>query len=206
VNLVKVLPMAFVMIAGPQILSAIFLATSDSWRRNSTAYITGAALSITLIVTIGFFASNGASDEGASNDTLDIAVLVLLVVAALYTFLKRKTAEPPKWMGKLQVASPKFSFRLGFVLLGVFPTDILTSMAVGSYLSSHGDPWWHLLPFLVLTLLLLALPAILLLAFGQRAQAFLPKARDWMNANSWVVSEAVIGLFIVITANSLAGG
>jgi hypothetical protein len=49
------------------------------------------------------------------------------------------------------------------------------------------------------------LPAILLLVFGQRAQAFLPKARDWMNSNSWVVSEIVIGLFIVITINSIAG-
>jgi hypothetical protein len=201
---VKLLPMAFVMIAGPQILSAIFLATSENWRRNSAAYLTGAALSITLIVTIAYFLGKGASDAGASDDTLYIVVLVLLVAAALHTFLKRKEAEPPKWMGKLQTASPRFSFRLGFLLLGVFPTDILTSWAVGTYLSTHDDPWWQLLPFLLLTLLLLALPALLLLLFGQRAQAFLPKARDWMNTNSWVVNEIVIVFFIAVTANSLA--
>jgi hypothetical protein len=205
VNIAKLLPMAFVMIAGPQILSAIFLATGENWRRNSAAYLAGAALSITLIVTIAFLAGSGASDAGASNDTLEVVVLVLLVAAALHVFLTRKTAEPPKWMGKLQTASPRFSFRLGFLLLGVFPTDILTSFAVGSYLSSHDDPWWHYLPFVLLTLLFLALPAILILAFGRRAQAFLPKARDWMNANSWIVSEMVIGLFLVITVNSLAG-
>jgi thiol:disulfide interchange protein len=197
--------MAFVMIAGPQILSAIFLATTENWRRNSAAYLAGAALSITLVVTIAYFASSGASDEGASNNTLDIVILVLLVAAALHVFLTRKTAQPPKWMGKLQTASPKFSFRLGFLLLGIFPTDILTSFAVGGYLASHGDPWWHYLPFVLLTVLLLALPAILIFAFGERAQAFLPKARDWMNTNSWIVSELVIGLFIVITANSLSG-
>jgi Sap-like sulfolipid-1-addressing protein len=205
VNLVKLLPMAFVMVAGPQILSAIFLATTENWRRNSAAYVAGAALSITLIVTIAYFAGNGVSDQGASNDTIYIVVLALLVAAAVYVFLGRKEAEPPKWMGKLQTASPKFSLRLGFLLLGVFPTDIFTSVAVGAYLSSHGDPWWHLLPFLLLTLMFLALPAILILAFGQRAQAFLPKVRDWMNANSWVVSEIVIVFFIAITANSLAG-
>lgn len=204
-NLAKILPMAFVMVAGPQILSAIFLATTENWRRNAAAYVAGAALSITLIITIAFFASSGASDQGASNDTLYIVVLVLLVAAAVHTFLARKESEPPKWMGKLQAANPKFSFKLGFLLLGVFPTDILTSVAVGTYLSSHGDPWWHLLPFLALTLFFLALPPLLILAFGQRAQAFLPKARDWMNENSWVVSEIVIGFFIVITANSLAG-
>jgi hypothetical protein len=57
----------------------------------------------------------------------------------------------------------------------------------------------------VLTLLFLALPTIRPLLFGQRTQAFLSKARDWMNTNSWIVSEIVIALFIVITANSLAG-
>jgi thiol:disulfide interchange protein len=108
-------------------------------------------------------------------------------------------------MGRLQTASPRFSFRLGFLLLGVFPTDILTSAAVGSYLSSHGDPWWRLLPFLLLTLLLLALPVLIVLAFGKRGRTFLPKARDWMNANSWVVSEIVLVFFMVITINSLVG-
>jgi Sap, sulfolipid-1-addressing protein len=197
--------MAFVMIAGPQILSAIFLATSENWRRNSAAYIAGAALSITAIVTIAYFVGSGLSDAGASDDTLYIVVLVLLVAAALRTFLKRKEAEPPKWMGKLQTASPRFSFRLGFLLLGVFPTDILTSWAVGTYLAAHDDPWWHYLPFVLLTLLLLGLPTILILLFGQRAQAFLPKVRDWMNTNSWVVSEVVILFFIAIAADSLAG-
>ena len=98
-------------------------------------------------------------------------------------------------MGKLQTASPRFSFRLGFLLLGVFPTDILTSWAVGTYLSNHGDPWWHYLPFVAAHPAASRAPAIMLLMFGQRAQAFLPKARDWMSTNSWVVSEVVIVFF-----------
>jgi hypothetical protein len=204
VSFLTILPMAIVMIAGPQILSAIFLATSEHWQRNTAAYLAGATLSITLIVSIAYLLSGGATREGPS-DTLYVIVLVLLVAAAVHVFLTRKEAEPPKWMGKLQTASPRFSFRLGFLLLGVFPTDILTSIAVGTYLASHGDPWWHLLPFLGLTLLLLALPALILLAFGQRGQAFLPKARDWMNANSWVVSELVIVFFIIIAIDSLTG-
>jgi hypothetical protein len=148
---------------------------------------------------------SGISDAGASDDALYIAVLVLLVAAALRTFLHRKEAEPPKWMGRLQTANPRFSFKLGFLLLGVFPTDILTSWAVGTFLATHDDPWWHYLPFVGLTLFFLALPTILILVFGQRAQAFLPKARDWMNSNSWVVSEIVIVFFIAITIDSLAG-
>ena len=199
----KLLPMAFVMIAGPQVLSAIFLATTENWRRNSVAYMGGAALSITLIATIAFFVGSGASDSGTSDDTLYIVVLVLLVAAAVHTFLTRKTAQPPKWMGKLQTADGRFSFKLGFLLLGVFPTDILTSWAVGSFLAASGDSWLHVLPFLLLTLFFLALPSLLVVALGERAQTFLPKVRDWMSENSWIVGEAVIGLFIVITIDSL---
>jgi threonine/homoserine/homoserine lactone efflux protein len=203
VNFLTLLPMAFVMIAGPQILSVIFLATSGNWRQNCAAYIAGAALSITLVVTVAFFLLDGVSDR-TSNDTVYVVVLVLLLGAMVHTFLTRKTAEPPKWMGRLQTATPAFSFKLGFLLLGVFPTDILTSLAVGSYLAAHGDPWWHYLPFVALTLLLLASPALLLLAFGERAERFLPRVREWMHTNSWVVNEIVILLFVGLTISNLA--
>ena len=76
---------------------------------------------------------------------------------------------------------------------------------MGGFLANGGEPWYHLLPFLATTLLLLALPALTVFAFGARAQAFLPKVRDWMNDNSWVVSEVVILFFIAITIDSLVG-
>jgi threonine/homoserine/homoserine lactone efflux protein len=202
-NLAKLLPLAFVMIAGPQIITAIVLATTENWRRNSMAFVGGAGVSITATVTIAFFLGTGASNQGASNNTLDIIILLLLVGAAVHTFVTRKQSKPPKWMGKLEAAQPKDSFKLGFLLLGLFPGDILTSVAVGGYASSHNEPWWHLLPFVLLTLLLLALPSLLILAFGQRAEAFLPKVRKWMSDNSWVVSEIVLALFIALTASSL---
>ncbi len=204
-TLAKIIPLAFVMIAGPQILSAIFLATSESWRRDSAAYVLGAAISVTTVVTLAFVLGTGASEQGASGNTLDIIFMVLLLAAGVHTFRKRKTSKPPKWMGKLETAQPKLAFRLGFLLLGVFPTDILTSFAVGGFLARHGDPWWHALPFVAVTLLLIAAPALMLVLLGQRGQRLLPKIRDWMNDNSWIVSEIVIGLFVVITANSLAG-
>jgi hypothetical protein len=203
-DFLKLLPMAFVMVAGPQILSAVFLATSDDWKRNSAAYVLGAALSITLFVTLAYLLLNEASNQGASDDTLYVIVLVLLAAAALRTYLKREESEPPKWMGRLQTANPRFSFKLGFLLLGIFPTDILTSVAMGTYLAGHGDPWADAIPFICLTLFFLALPALTLVALGERGKAFLPKARAWMNDNSWVVNELVIGLFILLTINNLA--
>jgi hypothetical protein len=207
-GLLTILPLAFVMIAGPQIISAVFLATTDKWPQNCGAYVAGAALSITLTATLAFFLADNVkgsgSDSGSGGDAINIAVLVLLLFLVVYVFLGRKKAEPPKWMGKLQSASPKFAFTLGFLLLGVFPTDIITSITVGGKVAGEGEPWWHILPFVALTLLFLALPAILVLLLGERAKAFLPKARDWMNTHSWIISEIVIVFFIGITINSLA--
>jgi hypothetical protein len=47
VNLLAILPLAIVMIAGPQIISATLIATSQDARRNSLAFLAGVALAIT---------------------------------------------------------------------------------------------------------------------------------------------------------------
>jgi Sap, sulfolipid-1-addressing protein len=203
VTVVATLPLAFVMIAGAQIISSFFFATSEKWRAVSAAYVLGAALSILSIVTIAYLLAegitSGGSDGGDSkSDTLDHVIVGLLLVLIVYVFLRRKQSEPPKWMGKLETASPRFSFRLGFLLLGFFPSDLICSIVVGTHLANHSDPWWHALPFVFLTLLLLGLPALMVLALGQRAEAVLPKVRDWMNNNSWIVSEIVLVFFIFI--------
>jgi hypothetical protein len=106
-------------------------------------------------------------------------------------------------MGRLQTASPGFSFKLGLLLLGVFPTDILTAVAVGTYLAAHHDPLWKGALFVALTILLLSIPALFLLGFGQRAEALLPKAREWMTTHAWVVNEIVLVFFVGLTVSNL---
>jgi hypothetical protein len=56
---------------------------------------------------------------------------------------------------------------------------------------------FYALPFLILTVLLVSIPLLLLVLLGPRADVILPKIRAWMNANSWIVSEFVIVLFLV---------
>lgn len=201
-DVLKLLPLAFVMIAGPQIISSFFFATSPDWKRISAAYVLGAAISIPLVVGAAYLLTHGAGEgdeaSGSGLTTTDYIVLALLVFAMVRNFLKRDESEPPSWMGRLQAATPKTTLVLGFLLLGFFPSDLVTSISVGGYLANHGDPYWHGLPFILLTLLLLSLPALLVLTFGRRAQALLPQVRDWMNRNSWIVSEVVIVFFIVI--------
>lgn len=204
-DFLRVLPLAIVMVAGPQILSAIFLATTADWRRNSVAFVLGAAASISLVVAVVYWSGIGATGRGAPGDVLYVVVLVVLLVAMIRTYRTREESEPPTWMGKLGAATPRFSFRLGFLLMGFFPSDLLTSIAVGSYLASQGAPLRYAGGFVALTLLFLALPSLAVVALGERAETWLPAARDWMNTNSWIVNEAVILLFVAMTIGNLTG-
>ena len=211
-TLLSVLPLACVMVAGPQIISAIFLATSPGWARDSAAYLGGAVISITLVVSFTYLitrlagAAAGTAHHTQVQNGIDIGVAVLLVILAVGTFRKRAESEPPRWMGKLENATGRLSFVLGFLLLGFFPADLLTSIAVGAHLGGHADPWWHAGLFVLVTLFLLAIPALLVLVLGKRAAAVLPAIRDWLNGNAWLVSEAVIAFFLALTIMSLTGG
>jgi threonine/homoserine/homoserine lactone efflux protein len=208
-SVLTVLPLAFVMIAGPQIIAAILLATGHDARRNSLAFLTGAALAVTAGTTAAYWATSlleraaSPGGQGTVKTVIDWLVIVLFLYLMVRTYRRRKTADEPRWMEKLHSADAGVSFRLGLLLFLVMPTDIITMLTVGASLTRHGQPWSQSLPFVLVTLLLVGLPLIDLLLLGRRADKLLPRVRDWMTANSWVISEAVIGLFLALTISGL---
>jgi Sap, sulfolipid-1-addressing protein len=194
-----VLPMAVVMSAGPQIVTATFLATSQGAKRNSLAFLTGVAMATTIGVTVFFLLGSGtAGAKDGGKDWLDWLIIGLLVFLLIWVFLKRNETEPPKWMGRLQGANARFAVTIGFLLYLLMPTDLIAMATVGAYIARQGEPWWHTLGFVVLTILIAGLPFIALLAMGKRAESVLPRIREWMNANSWIVNEAVLLFFLAM--------
>jgi hypothetical protein len=206
-NLLKVLPLAVVMVAGPQIITAIMLATSEKALRNSYAYVGGAILASTAATAVFYYTADALGLEGSDRESgsvvLDWVLVVLLLVAAGRVFLKRHDTEPPQYMHKLQTAAPSASFRLGFLLFLFMPTDLIVTFTVGTFLASHGEPLWRSVGFLLVTGLLIGAPLLVLLVMGRRAETVLPALRSWMNANAWVVSEVVIALFLVLQIQSI---
>ncbi len=208
-NLLSVLPLAVVMVAGPQIISAIFLASSKDAKRSSLAFLIGAAVATLAALTVWyivFHAIHSGGGQGKKDSTrhvIDWIVLAILVALMVMVFARRKRNHPPKWMSKLEEARPRFAFGLGLLLFVAMPSDEATMAAVAGSLAGHHKPWSHLLPFWLLTLLFLALPLLALLVLGQRAAAALPKVRDWANDHSWWVSEAVILIFVGIVVADL---
>ena len=199
--LLTALPLAIVMSAGPQIVTAVFLATSRDARRNSLAFLASVAAATTVGVTVFYLLGNAVSpddSEDSGRNWFDYLILALLVFLAVRVFMQRKKTEPPKWMGRLETADPRFSAKIGLLLYALMPTDVVSMATVGAYLAREGAPWVHNLAFVALTVLIAGLPFVLLLLLGRRAETVLPAVRNWMNTNSWIVSEAVILFFLAM--------
>lgn len=154
----------------------------------------------------GIKSAAGSKHSGTVGHIIDAVVLALVVFLAARSYLRRHESKPPKWMRGLEKERPKGAFLLGLALLSLFPTDIASNVAAGLHVSRHGDPWWQCLPFVGLTLLILAVPALMVVLLGKRANEVLPKMRDWMNRNAWVVSEIVLAFLAAITIKSLVSG
>jgi hypothetical protein len=210
--LIAIIPMAFVMIAGPQIVTAIFLATSEKPVRNSLAYLAAVALATTLGVTLAYFLTHyvkGLIPAGSprAESTIDWTIIVLLTILAIRVYMRRKVAKPPAWMAKLQSTQPKGAFILGLSLFTLMPGDIIAMLTVGTWVSHKGLPWVANLAFVAVTLLFAGVPFIIYLLLGKRAETVLPAIREWMTSNAWIVSEVVVLFFIGMSLSSaLKGG
>jgi hypothetical protein len=122
----------------------------------------------------------------------------LLVILSIRSYLTRATSEPPRWLGAMQNATPRTAFLAGLLLLSVFPSDFVVLMTVGVNLAQSGSGLLAAVPFVAATILIAALPVLSYLLFRRRAQRLMPKVRDWMNTNSWLVNIIVYVIFILL--------
>ncbi len=205
--------MAFVMIAGPQIVTAILLATGARPRRDSAFFLLGAGAATSIGVTAayrltGLLRGRASPLEGDARvqHAIDLGILGLLLFLAWKVWRGRGSTRPPRWMAKLETATPFFALEVGLFLFLALPGDLISMVTVGAHLARHGAAWWHGFVFVALTVALAGLPLLLLLSLGNSAQVLLPKARDWMTKESWIVSEIVIGFFLLLTMKDLLGG
>jgi hypothetical protein len=204
---VEILPLAITMMAGPQIMSAIIFVTSDRVVPVSLAFVAGVALAVAVGVAaaagiaslLGDSVSLGDDSEtGSAGTIIQIALVALLIAGAIKNYVGRETVEPPKWLGKLQQADPRQAIRTGLLVILVMPSDLIVMLTVATNLEQSGDSLAAAVPFILATALVAALPLLGYLIFHRRAVGAMPKLRDWMNANSWLVNIIVCAVFIIL--------
>jgi hypothetical protein len=202
-----VLPLAITMNAGPQIMSALIFITASKPLKLSAYFLTGVVIAVTVGVTVTFTLAGvldngfslGDSSESASLGSIIQYLLVgLLIFLSIRSYLGRETSEPPRWLGAMQNAEPRTAFMAGLLLLSIFPSDFVVLMTVGINLAQSNASLLSALPFVAATILIAALPMLSYLLFRRRAEVAMPKVRDWMNTNSWLVNIIVYVIFIVL--------
>jgi hypothetical protein len=201
-----VLPLAITMNAGPQIMSAIIFVTTPKALKLSAYFMAGVVIAVTVGVTITFTLASvlggtislgDPSDSGSLGNIIQYVLVGLLVILSIRSYLTRATSEPPRWLGAMQNASPRTAFLAGLLLLSIFPSDFVVLITVGVNLAQSGS-LLAAVPFVAATILIAALPVLSYLLFRHRAQRLMPKVRDWMNTNSWLVNIIVYVIFILL--------
>jgi hypothetical protein len=204
---VAILPLAITMMAGPQIMSAIIFLTAPKPLKLSASFIAGAAIAVTVGVTITYtlatvlgnsISLGDSSDNGSTGHIIQYLLVGLLVFLSIKNYVRRETIEPPAWLGTLQNAKPRLAFTTGLLLLSLFPSDFVILVTVGVNLAQNNASVLAALPFIAVTVFIAALPVLFYLLFRSRAQRAMPKVRDWMNANSWLVNIIVFIIFIAL--------
>jgi Sap, sulfolipid-1-addressing protein len=202
-----VIPLAITMNAGPQIMSAIIFVTAPKALKLSASYLAGVVIAVTVGVTVtytlatvlgGSVSLGDSSDSGSLGNIIQYVLVGLLVVLSIRSYLTRATSEPPRWLGAMQNANPRTAFTTGLLLLSVFPSDLVILVTVGINLAQQNASLVGAVPFIVATILIAALPVLSYLLFRHRAVRAMPKVRDWMNTNSWLVNIIVYVVFILL--------
>src|SRR5918995_1033095 len=193
----QVIPLAITMNAGPQILSAIIFVTALKPLKLSASFLTGVVIAVTAGVTITYTLATALGNSVSLGNIIQYLLVGLLVFLAIKSYVRRETTEPPRWLGTLQNAKPGTAFKTGLLLLSVFPSDFVILLTVGVNLAQNNASLLAAVPFIAATVFIAALPVLSYLLFRRRAQQAMPKVRDWMNKNSWLVNIVVYVVFIL---------
>jgi Sap, sulfolipid-1-addressing protein len=203
----SVIPLAITMNAGPQIMSAIIFVTALKPLRLSAYFLAGVVIAVTVGVTITYtlatvlgnsISLGDSSDSGSLGNIIQYLLVGLLVFLSIRNYVRRETIEPPRWLGTLQNAGPRTAFTTGLLLLSVFPSDFVILVTVGVNLAQNNASLLAAVPFIGATIFIAALPVLSYLLFRRRARRVMPKVRDWMNTNSWLVNIIVYVVFILL--------
>jgi hypothetical protein len=159
----------------------------------------GVTITFTLATALGNSIPLGdSSDSGSLGNIIQYLLVGLLVFLSIKSYVRRETSEPPRWLGALQNAKPRTAFTTGLLLLSVFPSDFVVLLTVGMNLAQNNASLLAAVPFVAATIFIAALPLLFYMLFRRRAQRAMPKVRDWMNANSWLVNIIVYVIFILL--------
>lgn len=211
-----VLPAAVGVALSPlPIVAVILMLFTRRARVNSVAFLAGWVIALAVIggLALALLGGTGvAEDDGAPSTTTGVvkAVLAALLLAgAVHNWRTRPRAgeEPPtpRWMAAIDELRPGGALGLAALLAGPNPKNLALNLAAVSTIAaaglSSGEQVGVFAVFVVLASVTVAVPVVGYVVAGDRADAALASAKDWLLANN----QVVMAVLLVVFAAKLGG-
>jgi threonine/homoserine/homoserine lactone efflux protein len=166
-------------------------------------------------LTLLFSGSQDMSSGSRFNQTIPYILLglgVFLLIFALLTWMNRprpgSVPKTPWWMAAIDSLTPLRAFGLGAALALINPKNISAIIAATVTLLQSGRGlaagWLFLTLLILITSMSAAIPLLIYLAAGQRAESALNRGKNWLvTHNSLVMTGVYLFLGLLLIGRSL---
>lgn len=198
----QLLPTAVgVMLSPLPIVGVILMLLSNKARVNGPAFLIGWLLGLAIVVggLVAFVDPDHLNQDDGGPSTLAGILFLVLGVLLLLLAIKQykgrptegKEPEMPKWMAKMQGASPIFAAGMGAFLSGLNPKNLIFDIAAAASIVA-GDLTTtqqivSVVVFMILASLTIGIPVIWYLVAGDSAKAKLDTLRGYLVRYNWVI-------------------
>jgi len=209
------LPLAVAVAVNPiPIIAVILILQSPRARASGSAFVGAWVLALLALGGVAIGVANH-TDLYGSGTASPVARLIRGVVGALLLYWaarkwlgRPRDGEPvstPAWMGRLATATPRGSLALGAGLAAGNPKNIALTLAAAAAIVEEGLPLTTegiaLLVFVAFATLGVAIPYLVLLVMGRRADQVLASWGKWLtqhNAAVLAIVLTVIGVLLIV--------
>ena len=202
-----------VAISPVPVIAVILMLFSRKATVNSVAFLLGwvlGLLSVGLIVlAAGLEASDGTPSTASGWIKVAIGAVFILLGIRQWTSRPKKGEEAatPAWMSAIDDFTVVNSFGMAVLLAAVNPKNLGLTIAAGATIGasglSNGDEIIVLVVFVMIASLTVAVPVVLNLVLGSKAEHALNEMKDWLIDNNATVMAV---LFVVLGAKVLGDG
>jgi hypothetical protein len=229
--ILALVPLAAGIVISPlAIMALVAVLLSARARINGVMYLIGWALGLTCVLVLGFTVLGGLKPAQSPTtpswmSAVHILLGLVLIAGAVWSYRKGRTvlrqmaaattpaevvaAAPqlPGWLKAVATFTAVRSLLLGFGIFALNPVDfscaLIAGMDIGSAHLPPGTQLTVLMIFGIVGVLPIALPVVMILTTGDRADPVLNRVRDWIAGHNGMLSA---GMLLVIGALQLQKG
>ncbi len=206
----QILPLIVGVALSPvPIIAVILMLFTAHARRNSIAFLVGWILGLAISGGIILVLASAGDFSGSDGNPSDTSGVIRLVLGVLFLFLAFRnwkqrprgdeTADTPGWMAAIDQFSVPKSTGMAILLSGINPKNLALTIAAATTIAaaslSDADQVSVLVFYVLLASVTVALPVIIYLIAGHRADEQLTEMKDWLIQHNHVVMAVIFLIF-----------